>query len=379
MPLVFDKREQVQGEREYSCWCGKSKGINTTTFAYRRLFNVEACSAIYISSLSASGKSDRESLTIKVQYDKSKLLQLAAYSPNYALKRAEGMREIKKMLREQPDFPDTFLDFFVSNNPIMLKAEIVADWCMNEGELLLFAKNLKIYKRILHNKEFIKQKGCFEPIMYQMMKEAFRADCEMDRKKLEEWIARMVSRGKDNDLEEKVWNKEAAGLPYIWEKFYFYYCLAMWGQLLGYIKKSELLENKNEENMVTSTAVFLRTLICRSFAIDNRAEKDLVESYFKHKLLQYNENQYEEIKCEEEWAAYFDAFIISQEERDAAQGYVSSREYEELKKKLQKEKRDSGNKDNIDIEKLPIYYDYYSDYYLYYTIAAELESAQKGT
>lgn len=373
MPLVFDKREQVQGEREYSCWCGRSKGINTTTFAYRRLFNVEACSAIYISSLPSSRKSKRESLTIKVQYDKSKLLQLAAYSPNYALKRAEGMREIKKMLREQPEFPDTFVDFFVSNNPIMLKAEIVADWCMAEGKSLLFAKYVRLFKRRLHKKGFTKQKECFEPIMYRMKKDTFRADCEEDRKKLAEWIA---DRKKDNNPEKGVWNKDAAGLPYIWKKFYFYYCLALWGQLLGYIRKSELLEDKDE---VTSTAILLRTLICQSFAIDNRMEKDLVESYFKHKLLQYKENQYEEIKYEEEWAAYFDTFIISQEERDAAQGYVSSRKYEELKEKVQKEKRDQGNKDNIDIEKLPIYYDYYSDYYLYYTIAAELEFAQKGT
>ena len=371
MPLVFDKRKKVQGQREYSCWCGECRGINTTTFAYRRLFNVDACSELRISPLSVSGKTGRECLTVRVQYNKSKLLQLAAYSPNYALKRAEGMREVKRMLWEQPAFPDTFLDFFVSNNPVMLKAEIVADWFTTAGKDLSFSRYEKRFKGRLGKKEFTKQKECFEPIMDQMKTDAFRGDCEEDRKKLEEWIIRKKA-DKDKNKEKKPWNENAAGLPYMWNKFYFYYCLALWGRLLGCIEKTQLLNGKNE---IATTARFLRALIGQSFGIGSREEKDLVEYYLKHKLLQYNKNQYEEIRCEEEWTAYFDTFTISPEERDAVQGYVNSPKYEELKEKVQKEKGDSRKRNNVDIEKLPIYYDYYSDYYLYYTIAAELESA----
>ena len=76
-----------------------------------------------------------------------------------------------------------------------------------------------------------------------------------------------------------------------------------------------------------------------------------------------------------EWETYFDSFIISPDERDAVCGYVNNQEYEEIKKKVQEERESS---DRIDIDNIPIYYDYYSDYYLYYTMAAELEASRKG-
>ncbi len=369
MPLIYDKRRVGQGEREYSCWCGERRGINTTTFAYRRLFNVDACSELCITPLSQSKKSQKENLTILVRYDKSKLLQLAAYSPNYALKRAEGMREIKKMLREQPDFPETFLEFFVSSNPIMLKAEIVADWFGTYGESLSYKKYLDEFKGELNINGFENQKKCFEPIMNRMAADAFKTSCEEDRKELEKWIDQIGKSGtqKKSDSSEK-----GAGLAYIWKKFHFYYCLALWGQLLGCIKKAELLEGKGE---IEKTACYLRVLICQSFSIEKRPEKDLVESYLKQKLRQYDKGQYETIKSEMEWETYFDSFIISPDERDAVCGYVNNQEYEEIKKKVQEERESS---DRIDIDNIPIYYDYYSDYYLYYTMAAELEASRKG-
>lgn len=362
MPLVYDKRRDEKGEREYSCWCGAKRGINTTTFAYRRLFNVDACSELSFAPSSISKKTGREGMRIQVQYDRSKLLQLAAYSPNYALKRAEGMREVKRMLRDQLDFPDTFLEFSVSNNPIMLKAEIVDDWFTCQGTGLAYGRNCGRFKRRLANKHPDEQKKCFETIMSQMEEDSFKAGCEEDRKILEQWI----------DQRRPDWNRNATGLPYMYKKFYFYYCLALWGQLLGYIKKSELLKNGWT---ISKMAIYVRTLICRSFLIDRRNEKDLVENYLEQKLMQYGEEQFAEIKSEEEWNTYFDSFVIEEEERDAVQGYVNNRKYEKLKKKVQEERKKQGkNSGDIDIDGIPVYYDYYSDYYLYYTIATELES-----
>lgn len=348
MPLVYDKRRRGQGERGYSCWCGERRGINTTTFAYRRLFNVDACSEVRL-SVSSNG-----CLEIYVQFDKSKLLQLVAYSPDYALKRADGMQEIKKMLKEQPGFPDVFLDFFISNNPIMLKAEIVAEWFTKSGRNLSYEKFLKCFKRRLRKKGFTLRKECFEAIMAQMEEDTFRVCCDEDRKKIGEWLG-----------QRKVdWDGRSKGLPYMWKKFRFYYCLALWGQLLGQIEKAELLK---EEDEVTKTACYLRTLICHSFEIESRDEKELVESYLKQKLIQFNKKQYEAIKSENEWSAYFNSFIISPAERDVVKSYVNNQEYEKLKEDV----REAENGTDVDTNSIPIYYDYYSDYYLYYTIAVE--------
>lgn len=128
-----------------------------------------------------------ENMSIHIRYNKGKMLQLAAYSPDYALKRAEGMQEIKKMLREQPQFPNTFLDFFTSNNPIMLKAEIVAEW-FADREDSCFMKRVNRLKGELHNKRIKEQEKIVFDEWKQMSSREFDRESRMDQRELMNWL-----------------------------------------------------------------------------------------------------------------------------------------------------------------------------------------------
>lgn len=358
MPLTRDavskeaqKDQKAKGEKEYSCWCGKRRGINTTTFAYRRLYNVEACREIELDKKQDAGYGNRESMTIFMKYDKGKMLQLAAYSPNFALKRAEGVCESKRMLREQPEFPDTFLDFMVSNNPIMLKAEILAEW-FESRESSFYQSFVSDAEAELEGKNIEEVWSVFDFVMVQMTKVDFYTNYQKDYQKLRNWLM--------NKRPE--WKGRSGSTAYIWKKLFFYYDLALWGHLLQHVSKKELVK---KEDSIAETVQKLRNLICPYFHITGRDEKDLVEAYLRQKLCQFDLQQYQEIRSEKEWELYFHSFIISPGERNVVKSYVSNWEYEELKDSAWAEK---GKEDAV-----KVVYDYYSDYYLYYTIAVEIE------
>lgn len=357
MPITRECREngREQGEKSYSCWCKKRKGINTTTFHYRRLFNVDACPGLEIKK-EKNGGGDGEHQSIRVIYDKGKMLQLAAYSPNYALKRAEGMWEIKKMLQWQQDFPDTYLDFMVSNNPIMLKAEIVAEWFEEQREKDSFSVWKALRDDFNRNKRKIEALWALaQPLAELMDKEAFQKSYQADREMLEKWLAQ----------KQPKWKENAGSIDCIWKKFSFYYCLAFWGRFLSGLDKKILTEEDCEDwkakggaGKIAVTARTLRSIVCRHFGVQDRNTKNLVESYFVQKMLQFSEKQYRDIKSEKERKMYFDSFVLNASDTNTVKGYVQGWEYDVIKEKKGKA---SGK------------YDYYSDYYLYYVISKGLK------
>lgn len=365
MPLtrMAGDDERQQGEKRYSCWCREKKGMNTTTFQYRRLFNVEACPGVeIIKREKEEGKEEQQ--TIKVRYDNGKMLQLAAYSPNYALKRAEGMWEIKKMLMWQPDFPDTYLDFFVSNNPILLKAEIVAEWFESRGDTVCF----DIWKLLKNDIEKREQEALwliFDPLIAFMQSDLFREGYRRDRQQVEEWLA----------IKQPKWKEKTGSIAYIWEKFFFYYCLAFLGRILSGIRKDNLTEESKDckaaggKGKIAVTARKLRVLICRSFGVENRDAKNLTESYFVQKLLQFDEDQYRAIKSEKEREMYFDSYVLSKSDSDTVRSYVQGWEYDRIKEEAWSKKEMA--------KQVRTRYDYYSDYYLYYAIAEGLKREER--
>lgn len=357
MPITREYREdgKAQGEKSYTCWCQKRRGINTTTFHYRRLYNVEACLGLkIIKEGSGDGRGERQS--IRVIYDKGKMLQLAAYSPNYALKRAEGMWEIKKMLQWQQDFPDTYLSFMVSNNPILLKTEIVAEWFEEQGERASFSVWTLLRDDFNRNRRRIETLWALSGDLTELMeKEVFRQGYQSDRELLVKWLAK----------KQPKWRRKSGSIACIWKKFSFYYCLAFWGQFLSGLDKKSLTEEdcedwkeKGGQSKIAVTARTLRSALCRHFGVEDRNTKSLVESYFTQKMLQFSEKQYRDIKSEGERKMYFDSFVLNASDTNTVKGYVQGWAYDAIKEK--KEEQDGK-------------YDYYSDYYLYYVISEGLK------
>lgn len=58
---------------------------------------------------------------------------------------------------------------------------------------------------------------------------------------------------------------------------------------------------------------------------------------------------------------YYESFMISASDRNVVRSYIANTEYEGIKKAI------------IHKENVPLCYDYYSDYYLYYSIAYKQE------
>lgn len=358
MPLTrkAGNNKGVEEEKSYSCWCGEKKGMNTTTFHYRKLFNVEACRGVKITKAEAKdGK--KETQAIRMLYDKGKMLQLAAYSPNYALKRAEGMWEIKKMLAWQQDFPDTYLDFLTSNNPVLLKAEIVGEWFDGLGDRTSFS----VWK--LLKDDFQKKKGepealwlLFEPLMELMSNEMFQRGYQRDQRELKKQLSKVQPK----------WEGKSKSIAYIWKKFYFYYCLALWGRILSGIEKDRLTKAdcedwKKSKGIIAITARKLRTVICQRFGVEDRDTKNLVESYFVQKMLQFSEEQYRKIRSRRERDMYYDSFLLNASDTNTVKSYVQGWTYDEIKEEVREKKGTA--------EQVKERYDYYSDYYLYYTMA----------
>lgn len=352
MPMTRNQEEEGRDtrERKYSCWCGEGSGRNTTTFAYRRLINIDACPRLEIDGDAATPQ------TIRIIYDKGCLLQTAAYNPSFALKRGEGVWEIKKMLERQPGLPETFLDFFISNNPILLKAEILGEWM--ETHSRSFNKLLGSYLKRIKQSDPKDQ-----PEILSTMVGSF-AGLKSDLKKLWPNVKRSLKR--KLKAREGKWDVRDDNILYIWDKAFFYFYLAFLGRLLqGVDKKIWFLEDKKGavskdkgKPKYTLTIERLRQAVCDYFHIINKEESALVGLALYQKVRQFDEKQFRDIRSEEEWNLYFSAFQYNNYDIDLVTCYVQERTYREIKESV------------WDAEKSVLKrYDYYSDYYFYYTIA----------
>ena len=424
MPLTRNPEESAvlpaAKERGYSCWCGENRGKNTTMFAYRRLINVDACTFVEI-------QIGKRSQRIRIVYDKGKLLQIAAYNAAFAMKRAEGAWEIKKMLEGQPGFPDTFLEFFVSNNPILLKAEILAEWlkkhdgtfdgvvtaCMEEingagktaqeklaalehwvGELLEEPDEPEMQGEGEEREWAVSKKGegCGGPselgVLWNDKKKALKEELKRKLKKKAEEEREGMPEERDGEFGEAFAGLEGVlpesartgnaaaddgepegrtSVDYMWEKSYFYFCMAFVGEILQRMDKKVWCESKDdamERGKLKDAVKGMEDMICRSFHIVNSQETKLTGLALYHKARQFDWEQFEKTDSEEERELYLSAFQHNCYDMDLVTSYVSEDTYGKIK-------RDAWRR--ADAEKpMKLRYDYYSDYYLYYTIAEML-------
>lgn len=153
---------------EYECHCGV-KGINTTRFPYRRLMNVAPFTELTLEDYEGrnagcerlvnaetepkeampaakegtetepderkQGRREGQRWILELKCNKGVLLQLARYNPNFAVQRARGIRELRGLTQGQTKFPRIFVKAFVSNNPLVIKAEILRDFILRNQEI----------------------------------------------------------------------------------------------------------------------------------------------------------------------------------------------------------------------------------------------------
>lgn len=121
MPMI--KRNRDLGDMHYKCFCTK-EGINSNLFSYRRLINVAPFN--YLDMKRMGEKKNEWELILFC--DLGNLLQVCNYNPVFAVKRAEGLHEIKQMVKQQAELPKIYIKTFISNNPVAIKVRILQQY-----------------------------------------------------------------------------------------------------------------------------------------------------------------------------------------------------------------------------------------------------------
>lgn len=158
-----------------------------------------------------------------------------------------------------------------------------------------------------------------------------------------------------------------SSVDYMWEKSSFYFCMAFAGEILQRLDKKVWRKSgssEKEREYLRDTVKCVGNIICKNFNIINAHERKLIGLALYHKARQFDREQSEKIGSEEERELYLSAFQHNQYDMDLVDGYVGEEAYGNIKQEAWASSGTAGS-----VQKR---YDYYSDYYLYYTVAEML-------
>lgn len=337
MPSMRTKKDN--GIREYGCLCDDAKGCNTTKFIYRKTINIMAGLELRF-VCNEKGELAR----ILVKYDKAKLLEVVNYNANYAVKRAEGLIECKKMLDNQPDFPVLYLDSFISNNPVAIKMEILK--CFMECQ----------YNTTWHRSIW----GSTSALILTSGK------LQEDVSLLADWIGVLDSARLSVMLSDKVMNIPVSGsyagqVRNRWnESLKFYWMLNRLSAFLAERRTYIYQKYIKGDNISEALDVFfgqLTNAVCDNWKIQDYNLKILISDA----LLQ-NFCRMDNVADHDAGELYWYYLLQREDIVDVVTDYVKVNNY---KKVLDDLRSKSGTEDN--------YFDYYSDYYLFWSLNNEIK------
>lgn len=124
----------LEADEKATCFVQAFDG--NSKFSYRRIYNVTVCDELEITKTGFAGRrfgKKRDRLLISLKYDSYKLLHTAFAHPTYAKYRIKELNELKLMLEMQDVMPYVYLDYFVTSNPIHIKAKMIEDYLEKEG------------------------------------------------------------------------------------------------------------------------------------------------------------------------------------------------------------------------------------------------------
>jgi hypothetical protein len=146
--LVKKVKEDDDGDK-YICECG-NQFVKITAFKYRKINLVEVCNNLEIND-------DGRIITFKLDYDLVKLLEILNIDKRYAKYRRKELLNLKKILPNQALLPEMKIEFFLSNNHMMLKTEILRRYIEKNISEVNYTKELT-YDFMLKKKEEVRKK-----------------------------------------------------------------------------------------------------------------------------------------------------------------------------------------------------------------------------
>lgn len=140
------KRRKRDGSEEvsYYCACKKDEPLFSPVFSYhnfpsRRLYNITVCTGLRIKT-----DESRNDFTFSMDYDLGRLLQIAYLNIQYAKHISAELNKVKALFQRQYLLGQVFLDYFVSNNVVLIKAKLLYKY-LNEKKDSVFSEiDLKV-------------------------------------------------------------------------------------------------------------------------------------------------------------------------------------------------------------------------------------------
>ena len=326
----------------YSCCCGKG-GKRLTAFSYRKLANIIACTSLKIDTkpdIVKNRKGDFNIITL--YYDLQMLLQLALYNPTFAKLRADGILEVKKMLENQRDFPMVYIDTFISNNPITIKARCLQNYLIKNGynternlwmseeqyEILRFEKagNAVLYNVFWRRETeaiITVQKKCSKEIIKQFKKENKSGTSRIQGTVFRQWE----------------------------ENLRFYFSLLLTDELVKYWRK------RKSWNTIEEVVDFARSasgILAEKYLIRDELTETLIMEYILQCIRTITPDEYFEEGNSFLRELYTEQYLSNLYFINTVEEYTCIQEYDAMKNKLRGGNIVFGS------------YDYYTDYMLFH-------------
>lgn len=337
MPMIRDLRDTgaEKGKIPYTCFCN-SAGINTNLFSYRKMMNVAPFKSLSI-------KRDESLWHITMKCDLGALLQMAKYNPTFAVQRAKGIGEIMDMVDRQAGLLPIYVETFISNNPFAIKAAIINNYYRAKGK--------KIEDEVEDISEDISDllSKCKEWRKYlNAMKEKI---------KLDPTISKLI------DEETKKSGADESG-NVLKESVEFYTFLVILGKKIKKIRKEIVLKiEKNEEKLLSGVVSFfesLADLVADEWKIYDACSKALMANALQGMFCEIDKNEF----INSEFTKSFKLYRLRYKGRKDMVQLVNAYTKKNMYKRIcEVKKRRMGNGEWL--------IDFYSDYYLFFSLAQE--------
>lgn len=330
-----------QGESPYACMCGKT-GINTNLFPYRKMMNVAPFNLLQIEYAKGS-----KVMSIKMHCDLAKLLQVARYNPVFAVQRIAGIGEIKDMVDAQMQLPAIFIDTYVSNNPIGIKTEILAN----------FLKANKIFAEIVEACSDI-ECDCAIPLNKYSELSIKKWEKFLEEVALKDEVAEFVLKGGRSYFSAK--NSDI-----VKESIIFYTFLIIVGEKLRKVRElifTEEVENsyrgeKQKEKLAVDLYKYFEKISCavaEKFKIRDKVCEALISDCLQQMFCKVNKKEFEQKRYSMLYRQYL---LLREDMPELVQTYVDNEMYKEKCNNYKNKKKSEGM------------FDFYSDYYFFFEIA----------
>lgn len=175
-------------KRYYCCCTDYDHGyFDSSRFVSRRIINVIGCEDMQVEHIpiEADGMKDGDAGTrFELNYDCGNLLNILTFSRTFAMKRANGVKDLKKLHSYQGMFDSVLIDSFASANPFAVKVLILEKYgierirclfadCSESSINDILSTNKNVYRRWKRNFAFyykmyelgIAFKNCCETII----------------------------------------------------------------------------------------------------------------------------------------------------------------------------------------------------------------------